>query len=372
MSIQSTPKSPSFVVRPIDVAGERIVVAPARTERVFWIGLVTAAVLHAMLFVSLAREKPPRWIGDAKGSAEGIEVEMVDAAQLFGSSVPALANEQASASPPAPASAPAPAPPPRETVPEVPPPPLTPETPPELRRVAPDDAPTPPAPPAQAEAAPRTEPQKPPAPLKVEDVAAIETASPRPIEPPREAVPPAARAEPRKSTAAETIEQQRPDLLTVAPPESRSKPADRPRSRQSEPKPTEQRQPQQEQQRQRQASLDAAVPSPDAQRIFRGNGGAAVSRPPGITRSGENDEFARRVIAALRQTMPQLNVRGRVTVRLVISTLGNLQEVQVIENAGDGSLVPNVVFSTKQASFPIPPARASEIDRIFLIRYIYN
>jgi len=100
---------------------------------------------------------------------------------------------------------------------------------------------------------------------------------------------------------------------------------------------------------------------------------AAVMRPPGATRSGENDEFGRGVIRALRQTMPSpAGQLGRVTVRLLLSNNGNLVEVQLIRSAGVPNLDQSVVFAVKQASFPIPPMGSTPVDRTFLVTYIYN
>jgi len=100
---------------------------------------------------------------------------------------------------------------------------------------------------------------------------------------------------------------------------------------------------------------------------------AAVARPPGYTRSGENDDFARGVIRALRQTMPApTGTLGRVTVRIVLTDNGNLQEVAVVRPADDPSMTQNVVFAVKQASFPFPPAGSPPVDRIFLVTYIYR
>ena len=99
----------------------------------------------------------------------------------------------------------------------------------------------------------------------------------------------------------------------------------------------------------------------------------AAVRPPDITRSGENDEFGRRVIRALRQTMPAARGElGRVTVRLLLSPTGDLMEVQLVRPAADPILTQNVVFAVKQSSFPIPPAGATRSDRTFLVTYIYN
>ena len=99
----------------------------------------------------------------------------------------------------------------------------------------------------------------------------------------------------------------------------------------------------------------------------------AAIRPPDITRSGENDEFGRRVIRALRQTMPAARGElGRVTVRLLLSATGDLLEVQLVRPASDPILTQSVVFAVKQSSFPIPPAGATRSDRTFLVTYIYN
>jgi len=99
----------------------------------------------------------------------------------------------------------------------------------------------------------------------------------------------------------------------------------------------------------------------------------AATRPPDITRSGENDEFGRGVIRALRQTMPGPRGQiGRVTVRLLLSNTGNLVEVELIRGAADPTLTQSVVFAVKQSSFPIPPAGATLSDRTFLVTYIYN
>ncbi len=116
--------------------------------------------------------------------------------------------------------------------------------------------------------------------------------------------------------------------------------------------------------------LDLAIPDIP---VAPGARGAAVARPPGATRSGENDEFGRGVIRALRQTMPgPAGQRGRVTVKLFLSNNGNLVEVQLIRGAGIPGLDQSVVFAVKQASFPIPPMGSTSVDRTFLVTYIYN
>lgn len=101
---------------------------------------------------------------------------------------------------------------------------------------------------------------------------------------------------------------------------------------------------------------------------------AAMSRPPGITRSGLNDEFGRGVIRALRQTMPPPNGRqmARATVRFVLTPDGNLLEAEIVASSGDPILDRNIVFAVKQANFPIPATNLTAIDRQFRVTYIYR
>jgi protein TonB len=107
--------------------------------------------------------------------------------------------------------------------------------------------------------------------------------------------------------------------------------------------------------------------------VTPGGRSASVARPPGVTRSGENDDFGRGVIRALRQTMPgSRGTVGRVTIRLFLSQNGNLDEVRVVKSSGDANLDQSVVFAAKQASFPIPPSRSTLSDRTFLVTYIYE
>ena len=99
----------------------------------------------------------------------------------------------------------------------------------------------------------------------------------------------------------------------------------------------------------------------------------AAVRPPDITRSGENDEFGRGVIRALRRTMPfPRGLIGRVTVRILLNDHGNLAELELISGATDPTLTQEVMFSVRQSSFPLPPVGATVSDRSFLVTYIYN
>ena len=98
----------------------------------------------------------------------------------------------------------------------------------------------------------------------------------------------------------------------------------------------------------------------------------AFARPANITRSGENDEFGRGVIRALRRTMPTSDRLAQVTIRLFLSETGNIVEARLVRSGGDPLMDQNVVFAARQASFPIPPAGATPADRTFLVTYVYR
>ena len=98
----------------------------------------------------------------------------------------------------------------------------------------------------------------------------------------------------------------------------------------------------------------------------------AFSRPAGFTRSGENDEFGRGVIRALRKTMPDLGpTRGRVTVRFVLSERES-HRGPPRQKLGKPALDQAVMFAVQQSSFPFPPPNAPLVDRTFLVTYIYE
>ena len=179
--------------------------------------------------------------------------------------------------------------------------------------------------------------------------------------PPNAARPIVRPPEPQEATARST-EREKPDALPLpglTGKESGTAPATKKKSQlQSQPQP--------------QPDLPLQLNLPDMTIAPPGRS-ASVARPPGVTRSGENDEFGRGVIRALRQTMPSPSgVLGRVTVRLFLSENGNLLDVRVIISAGDPYLDQSVVFAVKQASFPLPPAGSTLSDRTFLVSYIYR
>ena len=122
------------------------------------------------------------------------------------------------------------------------------------------------------------------------------------------------------------------------------------------------------------AGFDLTVPRKllDQQMTFQG-GSAAVVRPTDVTKSGENDDFGRGVIRALRQTLPRPNgSTGRVGIRFQLSPTGNIIEIHVAVSSGNPSMDQAVVFAARQASFPVPPRNATLSDRSFLVTYIYR
>ena len=199
-------------------------------------------------------------------------------------------------------------------------------------------------------------------------------APPSPARPPSEPPPPSEAPEPAKpqpkpkEAAVRPVEQEKSSVLPAleASKESPDKESPSPPAPAPPPAPKSKPKTQAKAQDPLQLSMpDFAMPP--------GGLGAAVSRPPGITRSGENDDFARGVIRALRQTMPRpTGVLGRVTVRLLLNDNGNLVEVALLRAADDPILTQSVVFAVRQASFPFPPVGANLADRTFMVTYIYR
>jgi TonB family protein len=283
-------------------------------ERPFWIGLACAAVMHVALIAGVVRHLP-RQMGEATGRPEGISVELIDKADLEGKNT--FAEDGGT---PAVAAQP-------------PPPKVASQTPPE------------PAPKQPPEPATETAPPQPPA-----DAAA-------PAAPEAKANPWAADVEaPEKTAPPEPADQAKQEDAPVKPAQPKKQhPAEA--TPQPKPKPQEK------------LSLQLDLPP---QAFMPGDQGAAVMRPAGITRSGENDDFGRGVIRALRRTMPASRVLGRVTVRFLLSPTGNIVEVRVASSSGDPVLDQSVVFAVKQASFPIPPQGSTAVDRSFQVTYIYH
>ena len=277
-------------------------------EHRFWVGLACAALLHAALIASAVRSLP-RQMGEATGRPDGISVDLVDAADLRSKNTFAEDGGAPGA---------------QKT-----PPPTPPAEPPRPVPAQPPAAKVIPAPPATAEPAPDT-------------------------------------AREQAKALPEPVDKRAPEL--APPPERRET------SKLEEPKaaPKKQQEPPQQAQPKPQPQQKQALQLDLTPQFAPGDRGAAVQRPAGVTRSGENDEFGRGVIRALRKTIPSSNVTGRVTVRFLLSDTGNLVEVRLVGGSGDPVLSQNVVFAVKQSSFPIPPGGSTVIDRTFLVTYVYH
>jgi periplasmic protein TonB len=290
--------------------------APAsQRQPVFWLALAAAAVVHVALVVGISRSQP-HYLGDPNGSTKAIDVELVDEGEL-------RAMSQPSAAPAAPSATPAPAA--QAAQPAAKPPPPKAETKPEPKPS-----------PAKAEAKP-----EPPAPQKSAALPALDVEAPQaPLaalpkpSPPKEA--------PKSDSKAKTESATKPPQKKVLKPPSK---------------------------------LDLSVPFDMAMREAArgGGGGSSATRPPGITRSGENDRFGHDVIRALKRTMPRSDgVTGKVTVRIFLNPRGNIGKLQLLQGSGDHLLDDNVMFSVYQASFPFPPKGATVADRTFQVTYIYR
>jgi periplasmic protein TonB len=280
-------------------------------ERRFWIGLSCVALLHASAILGVGRSLP-RHLGERDGSPDAISVELVDPSQLGGPR----------ASPPV---APAAIAPPR------------------------------PAAPANAGSAmnPPPAPSEDAAAARPAAAPAAETAAPSVAAPILEDKKAAASASKQEAAASPTPESPAP-----------------PSAAQPEPSPSPSAEATGKAKMSPKLSLQLDLP-PNF--VAPSGLSTAAVRPPDITRSGENDEFGRRVIRALRQTMPPARGEvGKVTVRLLLSATGDLSELQLVRPAADPALTQSVVFAVRQSSFPIPPTGATRSDRTFLVTYIYN
>jgi len=277
--------------------------------RGFWIGLACAATVHAVLIIGIARNTP-RYLGDAGGSPDAINVELVDEADL-------RSRETGADSPP----------------------PGTPTPPPQ-----PQSAPAQETPPPRPEM--KQQAEKTPAEQKAE-----QPAETKPADQPASVLP---------------VEKEKPQ--PAPPQEDRVKESEQQKKAETEPKPKVELKPPEQ--------LDLSLPfsmTMKATPYEEVGRSSAVNRPSGITRSGENDEFGRGVIRALKKTMPPANgTKGRVTIKLILDERGNVSTVKLVQGAGIRDLDDGVMFSAQQASFPFPPKGATVADRTFLITYVYK
>ncbi len=333
-------------------------VGKSNRERNFYIALVCAVILHAAFLVSAAQNSSGgKQLGDEKGADDAISVSLVTEQDL--QSRTTIADQ---VSPP-----PGPIAPTQEQQQAKP----QPQQPPQEQQ-----PPTPPQP-EQAKQEPQPpEPQQPPPEPQAQDTPQPDT---QPLDLPTDTDP----VKPEQQTVAKaedtSPDSQAPDLFSLQDQdpskmqsEPDSKPKSQPKQETKKPSTSKAAKKSSSKAQKKVASLDlstqALAPS------FSGGGGAAAfQRPPGITRSGLNDAFARAVIRALQQSMPQLtNSLGRVTVRIFLSENGNVIDVKMLAGSKDPSLNQDVVFAAKQTSYPIPPAGSNEADRTFMVTYIYD
>lgn len=321
-------------------AGERWTL-PAGSDRKFKIALAVALAVHLSFLTGIGRSRPTS-LGKEDGAQDAISVSLVTEQDLKSRSTVDVPDS----APPSPPVAPPPQPKQEEAQkPEPPPPDPVKEPPQKLDQMKPAIAETEEAEPA-------------PAPTK----------DPEPAEP--------ATAE----TAA--AEKELPDLFSLDKPSTTGrdsgdkKEVKEPKEAKEAKEPHEAKsaktaasKPQKKQQK-RTAALDLSTPSLSSPGY---GGSASFSRPPGITKSGLNDAFARAVIRALQQTMPQLrDVLGRVTVRILLNENGNVTDVQLLAANGNSRLGQEVVFAARQTSYPIPPTGSNTADRTFMVTYIYD
>ena len=314
-----------------------------RDERRFHALVGLTFLIHLLLLVGFNASEPRR-LGAPGGADDAISVSIITEADLRGTATVEDRAAGAAVPPPAPppdalrppAAEAAPAPPvPAETptplLPEPQPPAETPK--PETAKAPPPETPVPDGSQKPADA-PVIEPTP--------DLLALPDPSEKPAPKPSEAKASASKGE--------EAPQPKPDAQKAA----------KPPAKKADPAPE-----------QKTAKLDLTPPAVFSAPI--GGGGAGVQRPAGITRSGENDAFARGVIRALQTTMPQLsNTRGRVTVRITLDMKGNLVSTEVVKPSTVAGLDQSVVFATRQSSFPFPPYNAKPVDLVFIVTYIYR
>ncbi|MFT3730319.1 MAG: TonB family protein [Hyphomicrobium sp.] len=330
----------------------------SKRERNFYIALACAFILHASFLVSAAQNGGAKRLGAENGADDAISVSLVTEQDL--QSRATVADE---VSPP-----PGPIAPTQEQQ-QAKPQPQQPK----------EQQPTPPQPEqAKQEPQPPEPQQPPPEPQAQETPQPQDTAQP---DVPQDSDP--AKPEPEKVAKQEDTspDSQAPDLFSLddldpskmqSEKEPKAKPKSEPKPEAKKPTTSKSAKKSSSKAQKKVAALDLSTQAL-APSLSGGGGAAAFQRPPGITRSGLNDAFARAVIRALQQTMPQLtNTLGRVTVRIFLSENGNVVDVKLLAGSKDPSLNQDVVFAAKQTSYPIPPAGSNEADRTFMVTYIYD
>lgn len=345
-------------------------------ERAFWLGLFVALMAHSALMLALtsAAEHEQRRVGVDGGAEDSIAVEIVDAATLRDSMEPpappspppAMQPQQPMAQPaqqPQQAEPPAPQEEQQTAMAE----PEPPQPPPPQTEVSDPVVEPPPAPEPPAEQQQNTQALKP----------ALDAAPPDPVEKALEDAPALAEAaEAEKAEEAKEApeeakkEEAKPAEKPKEAPKAEAKPPEVKKEAQKQKPPTKQ---QPKKRSQRTAALDLSMPSEMGESSSDAGGASSmVQRPPGITRSGENDAFALDVIRALRRSMPPATARGRVTVRIVLSENGSRADVKVVNSGGNPDMDFNIVFAARQTAYPFPPRNSTVADRTFTVTYIYR
>lgn len=299
-------------------------------NRAFGHALLVAVLLHAIMFVPLiglsGNPTLQRRMGEAFGDANAINVDVIEPQALPG------AGEQPPSPPPA-----------EEPPPVVAEPPLTPPPPEQPVKESATEPVKQPPPQKTAAAPPLAEKQHaPPADIRGTTDPTGPVAD-KPAAPPEPA--PEQKSQKQADLAKELTEMFAPEPPRKGPP-----------------------QPKQPQQR----------PDDDRPRVLDrppqfAPGSSSFSRPVDITRSGENDEFGRGVIRALRQTMPvPWGVKARVTIMFYLTPGGQVAEMRLVQGSGYPLVDQSVVFAAGNAPFPRPPPGSKINDRIFLVTYIYE
>jgi protein TonB len=293
--------------------------ARAQRPSLFWIALASAALVHALLIFGVTLSHP-RTVGDPNGDSKAIDVELVDSSDLS-------MGEQAS------------------------PPPGQQATPAQPQQPQQEQQP-------QPEPQKEAEPQKQPEPQKEPEPKPQDAQEPTP---PDKDTPDATDLPAPPLALAPTPEPALPESKETAKPEHKAAP-----KAESKPAPKKSSPPK---------SVDLSVPYNLAIQGTTGDasGGSSASRPPGITRSGENDRFGRDVIRALKKTMPpSYGTRTRITIRIILDGNGNVGTLTLVQSGGKAELDQDILFSARQASYPFPPKNASVADRTFLVTYVYR
>ncbi|MBO0766766.1 MAG: energy transducer TonB [Hyphomicrobiaceae bacterium] len=318
------------------------------SERGFWIALGCAAIAHIAMIAVFVHSLPQRQVGEKVGRSDGVSVAMVDAADLASRNTFAK-NERAPRS----MSQIRPAPPKSQA-------PLPEERPQEV---------------TPREAAPPSDPKSAPALVTPQEIArqadkqAKEDKQEREKEKEKEEGKDKEKERDKENQQAKAKQKEESLEWPIDPKGleqgfSKDQSAAKPRDAAAASKQAAETQERQV----AKASPPLQLSLPDSALSLD----VDFSRPAGITRSGENDEFGRAVLQALRKTMPDMNEQRRVTVRFVLSQDGNLLEVRLVRPSGNPRLDQAVMFAVQQSSFPFPPANAAPVDRTFTVTYIYS